>query len=89
MKTIRRITTKQQHNKDNKPPPPIKYLYLEKKEGATAGTLTAGTVTAGTVVTGDPVVGVDGKLAPCVCFVSHVCANEPTELILAPAKSIV
>ena len=94
MKAIR-ITTKQQNNKNNKPPPTIKYLYLEKKEGVVTGDPGAGVVVPGVVVTGDPGAGVvvpgagdpPPPLEPCVCFASHVCVNEPTELIFALDKS--
>jgi hypothetical protein len=102
MKNIRRIKSKQQHNKDNKPPPPIKYLFWEKKEGLSfedvvTGDPGAGVVVTGVVVTGDPGAGVvvpgagdpPPPLEPCVCFASHVCVNEPTELIFALDKSTV
>ena len=47
----------------------------------------------GVVVTGDPgagvvVPGAGDPPPPCVCFASHVCDKEPTELIFAPDKSI-
>jgi hypothetical protein len=103
MKTIRRIKSRQQHTRDNKPPPPSNwYLFLEKKEDFGAGVFSV----FGSVTTGDPCfgawagagvgVGADSELcfeSPSMFVLavddSHVCESEPTDDIFASERLIV